>query len=293
MKKWQYFTAPLALIFLTVVSLQSIRNFAPTSWAVSVPVTFTDGQVLTAAQLNSVVTTIYSAFNGHDHDGSDGEPSTISPAAIDTDFEMTTGAITNIDKLTSTSGTQMTLNETGDDDVIVGSSSRTGEVLLGIEAAAANAVLRFSAASGSNVWDFEADNSSGNLETQYNSASKVVFTTEGGIATDGQGASNDIAWETYSGTSCSSSTTVSCTFDVDTSAPGSGLPLSFSCMVENSASDGQMTGGAFNSPSSSQDCLLAFYDSSQDDLSVTIGDGVGCDTYKSRSYNCLVFYTPS
>lgn len=46
------------------------------------PITFVDGAVLTAAQLNTENNTIYNAFNNHNHDGVQGEPTTLNPSII-------------------------------------------------------------------------------------------------------------------------------------------------------------------------------------------------------------------
>ena len=90
MRKLTFITGPIIAGVLLFSFLNNIRDWTfPDLFAVSVPVTFTDGNVLTAAQLNSNNTTIYNAFNGHDHDGSDGEPSTLSCSAIDTAVSFT------------------------------------------------------------------------------------------------------------------------------------------------------------------------------------------------------------
>lgn len=279
MKRWQYFTAPLVLILLIATGLHVTKKFYPNSWAVSVPITFSDGQILTAAQLNTTVTTIYSAFNGHDHDGSDGEPSTISPSVIDTDFSMVTGGITNLDTIDSTSGTDLTINASAQ-NVIVGGYSHSNETRLGILNSSSNSVLRLDTDSGSAIWDIQNNHTTNDLEFEYNtSTAEIAFTNEGGIYTNGH-SSSDIAWETYTGTTCSSDP---CTTTVDASAPGSGAPISFQCCIAGDDDDYHCnsvpTGGAaFNLE----------YDTSADDLLIVIPSG----TLDNHTYNCIVMYQP-
>ncbi len=298
--------------FIVAPIVLAVALFAGGSWlgkniisivhAVSVPVTYSSGAVLTAAQLNSSNNAIYNSFNAHDHSGGEGEPSTLSFTGNDASFTQSgditldaSGASLECD---GTTATDLLLDQ-GNYDTFFGdgtASSGTVDVVIRADGGDAALGLKVNNATA-NEWTIRNDNSdSDHLEFEYNATTGVEFQTDGdinvigGIATDDQGT--PIAWETYSGTTCAY-TTGSCITDIDTSAPGSGAPLSISCMVQGTI-DYDVVGSRSTSSSGGSRCAVAYYDVSSDDISFNFTGISSCGDgqWSEAPYKCIVFYIP-
>lgn len=283
--KLGFIIGPLVMVVAGLLGLKALRStVSPDLLAYSVPVTFVDGQTLTAAQLNSVNNTAANAFNGHDHSGADGEGTSLGFSSATNPFtasgDITFNTATSSLECDGTTATDLLLDQ-GNFGVVIGDGNSTTSEDVIIRAGSGDASLVFRAGnSASTQWELKLDNAdSDNLELNYPGvgSTEVGITTGGAIWTDSGLATNAIAWETYSGTTC---TPAPCTTSVDTTAPGSGRPLSFSCMVGN-------TGGDFDATGLGGDASTS-YDSSLDDLELL----VSTSTYASKSYSCVAFYKP-
>ena len=314
-----------------------LNKMFPNLFAVSVPVTFTDGSVLTAAQLNSVNSTIYNAFNGHDHDGSDGEPSTLSPSAIDTNMTFTNATGINVGDGTGTatdaSAVGLTINsDTGDARMTmqVGNSSSTswqflvdnsdsdhfelsynggdvfdvringnsqiqgtGANLLVNQTSTGDASLKMQVNDTSaNQWQFLVDNDdSDKLELDYAGAKALEIRVNavadfqsdvnvaGGLSTDGN-SSDKIAWETYTGTTC---TPANCQTTVDSTPPSN--IIGGSCSVGDGTTR-DFCGGVVGDAGGAQSFCY---------LTVTSGVlrlDINNAAVDNETYDCVVWYTP-
>lgn len=278
MKKLTYLYGPIVLaMLLFAVGNYLINNIFPSLLAVSIPTTFTNGSVLTASQLNSNNTAIYNAFNSHNHDGSDGEPSTLAfttaSASFNASGDITFNGASSSLECDGTTATDLLLDQ-ANKDVIIGGGDKTTQEELTIRANTGDAALSLRVNnSSSNTWTMSNENSSSDTLTySYNSSDKVLFLTDGRIAAGGQASTEAIAWEAYSGTTCSPA---SCTTTVDASAPGTGRPLSFSCCV------GSATVSVCNTS-----LAVPKYDDGADALTIDISSA----TFAGQSYNCIVFY---
>lgn len=260
MKLIKYILGPIVLASLVVVSLSlGLKWLWPDLQAVSIPTTFSNGSVLTAAQLNSNNTSIYNAFNGHNHDGGDGEPSTLGfTSATATSVGFTGGAVSIGDG-------------TGTSDI-----STARMLLLNTNTGDPSIRLQCNNTSA-NAWDISVDNSdSDNLEIAYNGSNQMVLTSSGGLTLSGNSTASAIAWEAYTGTTCG---TAPCTTTVDATAAGSGQPLFFGCFVN----DGTTAIAAISST-----VVQARYDLASDDLEILVTSA----SFENHTYKCVSFYLP-
>lgn len=278
MKKLTYLYGPIVLAsLLFAAGHYLINNIFPSLFAVSIPTTFTNGSVLTASQLNSNNTAIYNAFNAHNHDGSDGEPSTLAfttaSASFNASGDITFNGASSSLECDGTTATDLLLDQ-NNKDVVIGDGAKTTQEELTIRSNTGDAALSLRVNnSSSNTWTMSNENSSSDTLTySYNSSDKILFLTDGRIATGGQASTEAIAWEAYSGTTCSPSP---CTTTVDATAPGTGRPLSFQCCVGTSSVS--VCGSAF---------AIEHYDDAADDLQIEVSSA----TFAAQDYNCIVFY---
>lgn len=294
MKKLQYLLAPIILGASLYIGASAFWNWLyPTVTAITVPVTFTDGGVLTASQLNSNNTTVYNAFNGHDHDGGDGEPSTLSFTAVDSAAVAFTAAVNG-------PGSSELLLDQDNQNVIIGDGTGASEKLTIIsDSGDANLELRVNNATA-NEWEMRNDNSdSDKLIFRYNAVTAVEMETDGdlmvsddivatgGIAADGKTGNNLIAWEVYSGTTptLGSSTTI------DANTPGSGAPLAMSCTVNYTSDQWTECNGYGEDTDGAHECCWVAYDTSLDDTTITIFNNANCTNWASTGYKCIIIYT--
>lgn len=301
MRKLQFIVGPMvAGAILSAAAIYVWHNIIPALQAVTVPVTFTDGSVLTAAQLNSNNTSIYNAFNGHNHDGSDGEPSTLAFTSASASFtasgDITFNGATSSLEADGTTATDVFIDQ-NNKDVTIGDGTDTGEETLTIRAGTGgNAALGLRINNNSaNEWKILNDNSGDHLSFYYGGTRQIDFNLSGGITTGGSATTNSIAWEMYQGTTCTASSAVACNTTVDSTAPGSGVPYAFTCMVNNGGTTSGPCGNNFfgtGGIGGGGSCINCEYDSSSDDLILTVVGDADCDAFKSRSYRCIVHYDP-
>lgn len=281
MKKLTYLYGPIVLaMLLFAVGNYLINNIFPSLLAVSIPTTFTNGSVLTASQLNSNNTAIYNAFNSHNHDGSDGEPSTLAfttaSASFNASGDITFNGASSSLECDGTTATDLLLDQ-GNFDVVIGDGTKTTQETLTVRSNTGDAAISLKVNnSGTNAWNMtNANSSSDTLTYAYGGTNKVLMLTDGRIATGGQASTEAIAWEAYSGTTCSPA---ACTTTVDGSAPGTGTPLAFNCCIHSSSTGKEECGGT--SP-----FFRPKYDAGSDALELEVFS----DT-QGQAYTCVVFY---
>lgn len=225
MKKLFYFFGPCVFAVLICFVFMGLNHFMKDVFGVSIVTTYVDGNVLTAAQLNGNNNAIFNAFNAHDHDGGDGESSTLSPSAIDTALDFTsdgdieigsksgTATGTSAPGLTiigdtgdarlslkvnnSAANTWMLLNDNSDSDflhirynninklIVDGTSAETSLKIQ--ETGSDDAVLYLEVnSSTSNAWGLRNKNSdSDSLYFEYAGTAQQVFETDGDVILKG------------------------------------------------------------------------------------------------------------
>lgn len=302
MKKWQYFIGSITSgLLLSFFVFKGIQEFYPNALGVSIPVTYSDGNVLTAAQLNSVNNSIFGAFNSHNHDGGDGEPSTLAFGAVSSspqfNGDITFNGATSSLEVDGTTSTDLLLDQ-GNFGAVLGGGTSTADIstfrslLINSNTGDSNIRLQVNNTS-SNAWDINVDNSDGDaMELGYNGSPVVQMTTTGGIASGGQSKTHAIAWETYPNVTLPASGGT-CTV-VDSTAPGSGVPLLFTCMVnvtDGASGDWSMSGSSLPDEGGFRDCVYTIYDGAGDDLEVCIENDLGCENSDANEEAvCFVVY---
>lgn len=306
MRKLSFICGPVVLAcILFAVGRYVLLSTIQQADAYTVPVTYVDGQVLTSSQLNTCNDTAANAFNGHDHSGTDGEASTLAFTSNTVSFteggDITFNGAASSLECDGTTAVDVLIDQ-GNFGVIVGSGGSTSEQSITLKSGAAqDASLIFTETGATHSWTLghlAAGNEfqlihGGSTEEQFQisgvSTGTVDLVIDGGIATDSLTAT-PIAWETYTGTTCAY-TNGNCTTTVDSSAPGTGAPLSWCCTI----SDGT---DSFTFCSRSQDaggnvdCAGTYYDTAGDDLELILNGASSCTdaAYSEQAYKCIVFY---